>query len=312
MTYLQTLASTLPIIFLVITGIVVRVTCLVQDHTIQDLKKLIVTVTLPLLLFGVFATMTFQPTYLIIVAAVFLACIVIMLVTSRLRFLPGLTSVYSSYLMAGFEAGMLGYAIFGSIYGVENISHFAVIDLGQVLFVFFILITRLEFQQNRRLSISQTFLHFLKTPVILGILAGILANMSGLYQIFTGWALTQSLLKTAEILGGLTTPLVALAIGYELHFQKMNVWKPFQTVLARMTVWVVLALAFNFLVVRQLDLDPLFEAAILIMAILPAPFVIPLYVKEESDYQERAYIVNTLSLGTVTALVGAVLVNLMY
>ena len=57
---------------------------------------------------------------------------------------------------------MLGYAVFGSIYGVENISRFAVIDLGQVLFVFFILVTRLEFQQNHRLTIGQTLKQFLK------------------------------------------------------------------------------------------------------------------------------------------------------
>jgi hypothetical protein len=47
------------------------------------------------------------------------------------------------------------------------------------------------------------------------------------------------------------------------------------------------------------------------MAILPAPFVIPLYLQESSSI-ERGYILNTLSLGTIAALVGSVLVKMIY
>jgi hypothetical protein len=47
------------------------------------------------------------------------------------------------------------------------------------------------------------------------------------------------------------------------------------------------------------------------MAILPAPFVIPLYLRQ-GEGEERDYIVNTLSLGTLAALIGVVAVRLMY
>jgi hypothetical protein len=312
MTSLETLSSTLPIIFLVLAGILIRATHLIQPEAVADIKKLVVNVTLPLLLLKAFATMTFELRYLLIVSIIFLACTLVMVLTARLRFVPGLTSRYASYLMAGFEAGMLGYALFSSIYGAENISRFAVIDLGQVLFVFFVLITRLKFQQERRLNASETLLTFLKSPVIIAILAGILMNLSGAYLALAGWPITDSLLKTAEILAGLTTPLVALVIGYELRFQRGGLLQPFLTVLIRLGVWVVLALALNHLVIRQLlGLDRLFEAAVLLMALLPAPFVIPLYL-QESDLSERDYILNTLSLGTVAALVGAIVVRMFY
>lgn len=312
MTSLETLSSTLPIIFLVLAGILIRAIHLIQPEAVADIKKLVVNVTLPLLLLKAFATMTFELRYLLIVGIIFLACTLVMFLTARLRFAPGLTSRYSSYLMAGFEAGMLGYALFSSIYGAENISRFAVIDLGQVLFVFFVLITRLKFQQERRLNASETLLTFLKSPVIIAILAGILMNLSGAYLALAGWPITDSLLKTAEILAGLTTPLVALVIGYELRFQRGGLLQPFLTVLIRLGVWVVLALALNLFVIRQLlGLDRLFEAAVLLMALLPAPFVIPLYL-QESDLSERDYILNTLSLGTVAALIGAIVVRMLY
>lgn len=312
MTSLQTLASTLPVIILVITGILLRSIRLVQPAAIGDFKKLVVNITLPLLLLKAFATMNFELRYLLIVGAVFLACTLVMVLTAKLRFVPGLTSPYSSYLMAGFEAGMLGYALFASIYGTENVSRFAVIDLGQVLFVFFVLITRLKFRQERRLSPSETLLTFLKTPVIIAILAGILMNLSGAYQALASWAITGSLLTTAEILAGLTTPLVALVIGYELQFQRGGLMQPLLTVLLRLGVWVTLAVVFNLFVIRQLlGLDRLFEAAVLLMVVLPAPFVIPLYL-QESDPAQRSYILNTLSLGTVAALIGAIVVRMLY
>jgi len=312
MTSLETLSSTLPIIFLVLAGILIRATHLIQPEAVADIKKLVVNVTLPLLLLKAFATMTFELRYLLIVSIIFLACTLVMFLTARLRVVPGLTSRYASYLMAGFEAGMLGYALFSSIYGAENISRFAVIDLGQVLFVFFVLITRLKFQQERRLNASETLLTFLKSPVIIAILAGILMNLSGAYLALAGWPITDSLLKTAEILAGLTTPLVALVIGYELRFQRSGLLQPFLTVFIRLVGGVALALALNHLVIRQLlGLDRLFEAAVLLMALLPAPFVIPLYL-QESDLSERDYILNTLSLGTITALVGAIVVRMFY
>jgi predicted permease len=312
MTFLQTLATTLPVIFLFALGVVFRVTHFVSESTVRDIKSLVVNLTLPLLLFKAFARMQFEVRFLLIVASVFGACTVVMLLASRLSFLPGLRPRYAPYLMAGFEAGMLGYAVFSATYGVDAIPRFAVIDLGQVLFVFFILVTRLQASQSHRLSAGQTVLQFFKTPVIIGILAGILANLSGLYELLAGWELSGSVLNTAEILAGLTTPLVALVIGYELSFKAGSLLRPLQTVGLRLLVWVGLALGFNALVIRgTLGLDPVFEAAVMLMAVLPGPFVIPLYLRQGQG-EDRDYIVNTLSLGTLAALVGVVVVRAVY
>ena len=157
MSLLQTLSTTLPVIFLVALGFFFRRVQFIKPSSVSDFKPLVVNVTLPLVLFKAFSTMQFEPRFLLIVASVFVACTLVMLAAARLTFFPGLTSRYSSYLMAGFEAGMLGYAVFGSTYGVANIPHFAVIDLGQVLFVFFILVTRLEANATAKIIDASPF-----------------------------------------------------------------------------------------------------------------------------------------------------------
>ena len=312
MSFLQTIATTLPVIFLVALGVLFRRIRFIKPESVGDFKSLVVNLTLPLVLFKAFATMQFEARFLLIVVCVFSACTAVMLVAARLTSVPGLTSKYSSYLMAGFEAGMLGYAVFSATYGEANIPRFAVIDLGQVLFVFFILVTRLQAGQGRRLSLRQTIMQFIKTPAIIGILTGILANLSGAYRLLAGRELTGSVLHTAEIMAGLTMPLVALVIGYELSFQAGSLVKPLQTVALRLVVWVLLAIGFNVLVIRRiLGLDPVYEAAVMMMAVLPGPFVIPLYLRQ-GDESDRAYIVNTLSFGTVAAPVGIVIVRMIY
>jgi predicted permease len=312
MSILQTLSTTLPVIILVLVGVLIRTAKILKPGTIADIKTLIVNLTLPLVLFTAFATMTFEARFLLIVVIVFAACTLVMFLAARLRAVPGLRPAYAPYLMAGFEAGMLGYAVFGAMYGSANVGKFAVIDLGQVLFVFFVLVTRLQMARGSRVDWRGTLVNFGRTPVIIAILLGMLANLSGFYRLLAGFDPAAALLAAVAMLAGLTTPLVSLVIGYELRFQAGAFSAALQTALLRLALWVGLALAFNALVIRAtLGLDSTFEAAVLLMAVLPAPFVIPIYLKGE-ERGDRDYILNTLSIGTVLALAGSVVVRMVY
>jgi hypothetical protein len=205
---------------------------------------------------------------------------------------------------------MLGYAIFGAVYGQENLFKFGLVDLGQVTFVFFVLVPALQQEVSGAQRLADTVRSFFKTPVILAILGGILFNQTGLYTLVAGQAWYGSLETTLQLLGGMTTPLVALIIGSELHFQLNGLTRPARTVLLRLMVWVPAGLLFSLGVVGPLlGLDRTYQAAVMTMAILPPPFVIPLFMKNASD-EETAYVVNTLSLSTLVTLGAFVVVSL--
>lgn len=312
MNILQTFTSTLPLILIVIIGIILRRMNLLKESTVPDLKSLVVNLTLPLVLFHAFATMQFEIRYLFIVAVIFSACSCVMMLFSKFKFMSGLRSPFAPFLMAGFEAGMLGYAIFGSIFGEENIPVFAVIDLGQVLFVFFILVTRLEAQQGRNFNFKHTLANFVKTPVIIAIFFGMIFNLTGLYTYLVQSAWGTTLFSTTNTLAGLTMPLVALIIGYTLNFKVKYLAPAVQVVILRLFVWITLALLMNFYIIKQwLGLERIFEVAVLVMAILPAPFVIPIYLKNAAE-EDQGHILNTLSIGIVVSLIGAVVIRLFY
>jgi len=101
-------------------------------------------------------------------------------------------------------------------------------------------------------------------------------------------------------------------IGYEMRLQRGSLAKPLLTIGIRLLYWVPLGLAIGiFLIGGFLGLDPVFQAAVLTMLLLPPPFVIPLFMKDATE-TDRIFVVNTLSLATLITLFAFALVGAMY
>lgn len=312
MNYIEALSKVLPVILLLSLGAILNRTRFIHYQTVQEIKKLVINITLPAVLFLAFAQASIQVSYLLIVGLVFALCVLALLLGRWIHPLTRIQAPYFPALMTGFEAGMMGYAIFASVYGAENIYKFAVVDLGQVTFVFFVLVPTLERLSTGPQPFVHTLRNFFRTPVILAILAGMLANSIGLIPTLNSWPLSASLVQTLEIIAGLTMPLVALVIGYEMRLSRGNLGQPALTIGLRLLYWIPMGILLSTLVVgRLLQLDPIFQAAVLTMFILPPPFVIPLFIPTASD-ADRAYVVNTLSLATLVTLFAFALIGGIY
>ncbi len=312
MVYLDAFSKVLPVILLFALGAVLRRRAFLQPGTVQELKKLVVTITLPAVLFLAFSSVNLESRHLVVVVAVFTLCLVVMLLGRVLAPLAGVRSVYAAPLMSGFEAGMMGYAIFGAVYGAGNIFRFAVADLGQVLFVFFLLVPFVQRLTTGAVPFSQTIANFIKTPVILSILLGILANRSGLMPWAEAWPLTAAVLKAITLLAAVTTPLIGLIIGYEVGLERRHLSWPLRTVGLRLLVWVPIGVLLSFFLLNRLfPGDRTMQAAVLTLFVLPPPFVIPLYMGQAAE-QDHVYVVNTLSLATLVTMVAFTLVSVFY
>ncbi len=308
MVFLTALSKVLPVFLLILLGVALRRWHVISPATVQDLRKLVVNITLPAVLFLAFSQVTLEPQYLAIVAIMFIACLAALLVGRRLGGPLRVDSAYLPSLLTGFEAGMLGYAIYAAVYGAENIYKFGIVDLGQVLFVFFVLVPGLERLTYGARPLAATALNFVKTPVILAILGGLLFKATGLTEVFIASPLLNSGLETLRLLGAMTTPLVALVIGYGLQLRAGALAKPARTVAARLLLWLPFGLALSvFVVGRLLGLDQEFQAAVLTMVLLPPPFVIPMFMTKATE-EDANYVINTLTLATLVTLFAYALV----
>ncbi|MCO6453320.1 MAG: hypothetical protein J5I90_21235 [Caldilineales bacterium] len=312
MVILTALSKVLPIFLLILLGVVLRRIRLLSVGTVEDLRKLVVNVTLPAALFLAFAQVSIELQYLFIVILMFLACWLVLMLGRFLGSPLQISSPILPSLLTGFEAGMMGYAIFAAVYGQENIYKFGIVDLGQVLFVFFILVPGLVRLSAGAQPFRATIISFFKTPVILAIVGGLLFKQLGLTELFSSQPLTNSILETLRLVGGMTTPLVAIVIGFGLQFKAGSLGYPLRTVAVRLLVWIPFGLAMGYLIMGNwLGLDPVFQAAALTMVILPPPFVIPLFMSN-SDGDDTDYVLNTLTLATLVTLVAYTIVPVLF
>jgi malate permease and related proteins len=301
------LAKVLPVLLVIALGVLLRRARVLSASTAGELKKLVVNVTLPALLFLAFAGMGAQARHLALVAVMFLACLAGLLVGKLIQPLTGIRARSFPMLFTGFEAGMMGYALYASIYG--PVQPFALVDLGHVVFVFAVLMPALQRATGGAQPLGRTLLGLARTPVLLAIAAGLVADRLGLLRMVADIPVAGALPEAIGLVGRMTTPLVALLIGYDLRIELRGLGRPALALGLRLLFWIPVGLAITELVVRRwLRLDAAVVPAVMLMMVLPPPFVIPIFLPE-GEREELDFTVRTLALATLVTLVAVTVVS---
>jgi predicted permease len=127
---IQILNQVLPILFLISLGYWIRRKNFLTASAIDELRKVVVNLALPAVIFVSFLNVELKPSYFIIFAATFFLCILLFLLGQLLRKQLGVRYSYFPYLVTGFEYGMLALSLFGAAYGLENIGYIAITGPG--------------------------------------------------------------------------------------------------------------------------------------------------------------------------------------
>lgn len=309
LSYIEIFSKILPVVLLFIVGSVFRRFRFMKADTIEDLKRLIINVSLPSLLFLSFSRTEFESKHLFIIVSVFAAVLVALLLGKGIQSFTKIQSVYFPLLLTNFEAGMLGYSIYSVLFGEENVYIFAIIDLGQVTFFYLVIAGILTNLRDGHSTKKEQFTSFIKNPILLAVILGVIVQKTGLINILSSNPLSNSILQTAALIATITTPLICLVIGYEIQIERSSIGKVVKVVVIRMMMLFAFGLLIsNFIINHILHLDHLFMAAVMTMFMLPPPFVIPLFIKGE-DRENKTFINNVLSVHTVVTIVGIVFVG---
>ena len=133
---IEVLQTILPVMIMLCIGMICRSRQLISREGINALKSVAVNIALPAVLLSAFATTSYTFMDVIIPLMMFMVCVAAWALGKAGAKLLGMSSRFVPFLTTGFEAGMLGYALFNMLYGSSRTADFARIDLGQVLFVF--------------------------------------------------------------------------------------------------------------------------------------------------------------------------------
>lgn len=292
------LQTVMPVLLMLLIGMICRKRALLSREGINALKSVVVNITLPAVLVNAFATTRYTFMDVIIPLLMFLVCLAAWAlgrVGARLFRMP---SRFVPFLTTGFEAGMLGYALFNMLYGSGRTAEFARIDLGQVLFVFTLYKVLLGVKE--RAKPGQLLREMALSPIILAIVAGVLIGATGLYQALIPSGISGIFDACTDFIAAPTSAIILLTIGYDLVLSDIPWRETGKVVALRYGIMLVLGAAFiGFL--KLLWPEANLTAAIVVMFILPPPFVLPVFADDED---QRVYVSSALSLSTLVAIVG--------
>ncbi|HRX16372.1 MAG TPA: hypothetical protein P5123_08665 [Spirochaetota bacterium] len=294
-------AQLLPVFLILAIGTLLRYFSLITEQTIDGLKNIIIKVSLPAVLYLAFATMTLNLDFIILGIIIFCLCIVLYGMGIVIAPWSGPYKDFLKFLSTGFEFGMLGAVFFGAAFGMKNMGYIAVIAIGHEIFIWFIYFTFIKNHNHTESSLKETAKGFLTSPVIIGILAGILMNITGIHSLSANNSIAKGIIKTMNYLTGLTVPLILIVIGYGLRVKLENVKNALIFSVSRLCVVITIAVAIDIILFQGiLKLPKLYSAALYMFMLLPPPFILPLFLN--SGAKERDLINNTLIVYTVLSI----------
>lgn len=285
----------LPVFIMLALGMLCRKTQMISREGVGAMKTFAVNITLPAVMLNAFATAQYSRDSLIVPLLIFLCCVLMLLGGHALCRAMKIPGRLSPYLATGFEAGMLGYALFALLFPQESTSAFAIVDLGQVLFVFTLYKALLAGQGGLRGVIREAA----HAPTVWAIAAGIVLGASGIYNALTPSGLSGVLDAITGFVAAPTSAIILLTIGYDLVPSQIR-WRKTARLAALRLITSGLALVLVLLADRLILGGLMHPGALILMFTLPPPYVLPVFADVE---EERADVSGALSTLTLISLI---------
>lgn len=293
--FVAVLETALPVFLALGLGMLCRSKGFLTRDGVDALKKTVLNLTLPFVLLEAFATAEYTAAALLLPLLMFGVCCLALGLGYLAVKLFRVKGKLTKFLFSGFEAGMLGYALFVLLFPGRSVSDFALPDIGQTLFVFTLYKTLLSGKTDIR-AIGKDMA---STPILWAVAAGVLIGATGLYGKMEQWGVAGILTASSSFLSAPTGMIILLTVGYDLVIREIP-WKKTAGLIALrlgiMAVCYAVAVALNRTVLNGV----LFEGAMLLMLILPPPYVIPVFADEP---EERVQISSALSALTLVTMI---------
>ena len=297
---IEALQTVLPVLLMLGIGMLCRRRRLISREGVNALKRVVVDIALPAVLLNAFATTSYSLVDVVIPLMMFLVCLAAWALGKAAARICRLPSRFVPFLTTGFEAGMLGYALFNMLYGSGRTAEFARIDLGQVLFVFTLYKILLGLDGRKRADAKQLVREMVFSPIILAIVCGVLLGATGLYRALVPSGLSGVFDACTDFVAAPTSAIILLTIGYDLVLGDIPWASTGKVVALRFGIMMLLRLAFLALL-RLVWPEAALTAAVNVMFILPPPFVLPVFA---DDAEQRVYVSSALSVSTLVAIAG--------
>ncbi|MCY6957444.1 AEC family transporter [Clostridium brassicae] len=297
------LSNVIPIILLIFLGYVIRSKEMLRESTLEDIKKLVINISLPAILFMTFVNMKFKEEYFLIMVVTFVMLGVFYFGGCLVNKIKILEHPLNPFMTTTFCFGLLGVPLYGTVFGVENLDKISIFGVGHELFIWLIYYNVLKMKfKNEKISLK-VIKDLFKSPLLLSVFLGIILNLLGVGIYLQQNPVLKGINSTIQYIANLGTPLILIIIGFDLKFNKKYMKQSTIFVVTRMFIILTLGYAFKYLIIDKLvNPEPLFNYAYFTFLILPIPFSLPIFVGEYCD-EYKELVNNSVVLSTVLCII---------
>lgn len=292
-TLLGVIKTALPVFLALMLGMLCRKKNILTRDGIETLKIVAVDICLPFVVVGAFATAKYDEKSLILPLIIFAAgCLGLFLgrVLCKKLKMPG---VLTPFLMCGFEGGMLGYPLFMLLFPEVDKSAFALIDLGQAFFCFTIYKAMLAGKNSSAKAMAKDCF---TTPVVWGVIAGLLLGATGLYDLLDKWGISPTIDACTAFISAPVSMLILLCVGYDLKVKDLTRINTLKTVGLR---FAIMGSMLGVILLVNIFFPIVHIGAMILAFMLPAPYVVPIFADKP---EEREQVSSALSAMTAVTL----------
>ena len=290
------ISKLLPLVILLFIGGFLQKSKHITPDIINGLKFIILKIALPAVLFFAFSHVKLELNYTLLFILIFLYCCVLFAI--GYLFKKKIHYQYLAEYFTGFEFGMLGVALFTSIWGMENLPIIALIALGHELFIWFVYAPLLEYKNAHKITFLQSFTSFLKSPIIIAIILGILVNLFGIFDTIESTLVGKSIFEALTKLSAITIPLILMVVGYSIRIRETKLLESFKLIAIRFATVMLVGTGLYYVITLLIgNIDPIFFKAFFAFILLPPPYILPIMMKKDST--EILFFSNTIILYTL-------------
>ncbi|MCM2324947.1 MAG: hypothetical protein NDI94_00650 [Candidatus Woesearchaeota archaeon] len=274
---LNMLSKSFALVILMMIGYVFKRKGDFTQQTIDTINGLVFRLVLPAFLFIAFLEVDFESKFLMLPLVGFALALAMLLIGHLLAYIFKMKDIYYKFALTTFEGGMIAYPIFSMIFGASNIFMIALIDLGNALLFFTVIMVMLAKHSDK--SISSALKDSI--PILFAMFAGMIVNALKLNIYLSGTLFYDTLIQTFTMLSIPMVTLIALSIGIDMQFDFKSFLSPLRLVITRYFFAVIFSLALYFMVLMRFGFPIIYLHALMILALSPSSLLLPALVPKD-------------------------------
>jgi len=296
----QMISQMIQVILLLAIGRTLRQKDILSNEAAKGIRKIIINLTLPTVLFLSFVSMELSKEYYLLVLLVFVMQSLFLGTSLLVNKIKALHHPLVPFFSTGCSFAFIGIPFFLAVYGLEELGQYTILGVGHELFVWMFFFPGLHLTMHQeKLSLKKS-LKVLTSPVLMAMAAGILFNRFQLNSLLSPSMVYQGIYMTVEALARITSPLILMMIGFGIQFSMANLKDSLKLVTVRLMIILGVGYALKvFVIDAVIPPTPIFNHAFFTFLVIPPPMVIPMFAatllsKEQGDLASSAMALHTV------------------